>query len=67
MAFSRKEAVIRAKELHRFNTSQTEIRDTIKKEFPGISEKGLRAVVNASLYGADTLINAFVNDQRTVG
>lgn len=66
MAYSRQDAIARVKELRSHNTSQRETRDIIREEFPGISEKGLRAVVNAGLYGSDTLINAFIEDKIAV-
>jgi len=66
MAYSRRDAITRARELHTQNASQHQIRDTIRTEFPEISEKGLRAVVNTALYGSNTLIEAFITDKIAV-
>jgi hypothetical protein len=64
MSYSRKDAIAKVKELHGY--TQREIRDIIRIEFPTISEKGLRAVMNAALYGSNTLIDAFINDKIAV-
>jgi len=66
MSFSRKDAITRARELHTHNVEQQQIRETILAEFPGISEKGLRAVVNTAIYGSNTLIDAFITGKIAV-